>query len=64
MELTEEHTHISRDVLKNHGNMSSPTVLFVLEEFMKVQHKNEELGLLVALGPGFCGEAILLNWRD
>lgn len=64
LELTEEHTHISRDVLKNHGNMSSPTVLFVLEEFMKVQRKNEELGLLVALGPGFCGEAVLLNWRD
>lgn len=62
--LTEVHTHISREVLKNHGNMSSPTVLYVLENFMREQHENEELGLLVALGPGFCGEAILLNWRD
>lgn len=44
--------------------MSSPTVLYVLEQFMKKQRSNDELGLLVALGPGFCGEAILLNWRD
>lgn len=62
--LTEEHTHISREVLRSHGNMSSPTVLFVLEQFMKKQNNEEDLGLLVALGPGFCGEAILLNWRD
>ena len=64
LQLTEEHTNISRDVLKKHGNMSSPTVLYVLEQFMKKQRSNDELGLLVALGPGFCGEAILLNWRD
>lgn len=64
LELTEEHTYISREVLKSHGNMSSPTVLYVLEQFMKKQNNEEELGLLVALGPGFCGEAILLNWRD
>ena len=64
LQLTKEHTNISRDVLKKHGNMSSPTVLYVLEQFMKKQRSNDELGLLVALGPGFCGEAILLNWRD
>lgn len=64
LQLTEEHTNISRDVLKKHGNMSSPTVLYVLEQFMKKQRSNDELGLLVALGPGFCGEAILLKWRD
>ena len=37
LQLTEEHTNISREVLKKHGNMSSPTVLYVLEQFMKKQ---------------------------
>ncbi|MGI9534739.1 MAG: type III polyketide synthase [Thermodesulfobacteriota bacterium] len=52
----------SRKVLKEHGNMSSPTVLYVLKEFM---HSNEynsgEYGLISALGPGFSSELILFQ---
>ena len=44
--------------------MSSPTVLYVLEQFMLQENEIEIYGLLVALGPGFCGEAVLLNWGD
>ncbi|MFJ8066141.1 type III polyketide synthase [Psychrobacillus sp. NPDC096426] len=62
--LTQEQTSISREVLRNHGNMSSPTVLYVLEQFMQQENKKGDIGLLVALGPGFCGEAVLLNWGD
>lgn len=64
LQLEENQTAISRDVLKKHGNMSSPTVLYVLEQFMLKDHQKDEMGLLVALGPGFCGEAVLLNWSD
>lgn len=64
LHLTKEHTAISREVLKNNGNMSSPTVLYVLEQFMLKQNAANALGLLVALGPGFSGEAVLLEWRE
>ena len=59
-----QQTQISRDVLKQHGNMSSPTVLYVLEQFMLKETNAMDYGLLVALGPGFCGEALLLQWGD
>ena len=64
LHLTNDHTAISREILKAHGNMSSPTVLYVLEQFMLKENKSNTLGLLVALGPGFSGEAVLLEWRE
>jgi len=64
LDLHTDQTSVSREVLKKHGNMSSPTVLYVLEQFMLQDIPAEEHGLLVALGPGFCGEAVLLKWRD
>lgn len=41
----------TRDVLKHHGNMSSPTVLFVLEKILS--NSPEKPILMTALGPGF-----------
>ena len=35
--LIEEKTDISREILRENGNMSSPTVLYVLERFMKTE---------------------------
>lgn len=64
LNLTEAHTQVSRNVLKQHGNMSSPTVLYVLEQYMLQETIPNSYGLLVALGPGFSGEAVLLEWRD
>lgn len=55
-------TDLSREVLKHNGNMSSPTVLYVLEEFMKRKNNVGDIGLLTALGPGFSGELVLLKW--
>lgn len=53
----------SQRILKMHGNMSSPTVLYVLEEFMKKEHKHGDYGLMAALGPGFSSELLLLQWK-
>lgn len=64
LNMTEQHTAISREVLQKNGNMSSPTVHYVLEQFMLKETKSDAFGLLVALGPGFSGEAVLLQWRD
>ena len=61
--LTDADVAVSRRVLRNYGNMSSPTVLFVLNELMQngaVQAG--DLGVMLALGPGFAAEAALLEW--
>ncbi|MBO1004618.1 type III polyketide synthase [Pseudogracilibacillus auburnensis] len=59
--------HHSYTVLKNHGNMSSATVLYVLKKWF--QNKRDEdfekkLGILCALGPGFSSELLLLEWME
>ncbi|MGW1455863.1 type III polyketide synthase [Salegentibacter agarivorans] len=52
----------TREVLRQYGNMSSATVLYVLEEFMKNQPKPGEQGLMLSFGPGFSAQRILLEW--
>ncbi len=53
---------ISSEILRNYGNMSSVTVLFVLEEyFEKSGINNGGYGLISALGPGFSSESLLLK---
>lgn len=54
---------ITREVLRKYGNMSSATVLFVLDEFMKMKPKIGERGLMLSFGPGFSAQRILLEWR-
>lgn len=49
----------SRDVLREHGNMSSPTVLFIVERLLR---DGGGLPLVaMAFGPGLAGEAVLLQ---
>jgi alkylresorcinol/alkylpyrone synthase len=50
----------TRTVLRNHGNMSSPTVLFVLEALLSAGPIAKPT-LLTALGPGFVGAMGLLK---
>jgi alkylresorcinol/alkylpyrone synthase len=53
----------SWDCLRKVGNLSSASVLVVLEDVMA--HRRPEpgtLGLLAAMGPGFCSELVLLRW--
>ncbi len=51
----------SREILRTHGNMSSPTVLFVLEQTMQTAQPGER-GVMIALGPGLAAETALLQW--
>lgn len=64
LDLSEQHINFSSEILKKHGNMSSPTVLYVLEKYMLSECRAGDYGLMVALGPGFSGEAVILQWRD
>ena len=49
----------TREVLRQHGNMSSPTVLFVLEKLLA--EKPDKPILLTALGPGFTAAVGILD---
>lgn len=61
LHINADQTRIAREVIRDYGNMSSATVLFVLERFL-AEGKREEYGLLSALGPGFSSEMLLLQW--
>ncbi|OLO26427.1 type III polyketide synthase [Alkalihalophilus pseudofirmus] len=63
LDIDQEMTRHSRKVLRENGNMSSPTVLYVLKEVMGIETELGDIGLLGALGPGFCSELILVEWR-
>jgi alkylresorcinol/alkylpyrone synthase len=53
----------SWDCLRKVGNLSSASVLVVLEDVMKNRRPEPgTLGLLAAMGPGFCSELLLLQW--
>ena len=55
----------SREVLRRFGNMSSATVLFVLEELLKRKEEAPsavpEWGLAIGIGPGVTMEGVLMR---
>lgn len=60
--LPEDALRFSRKVLREHGNMSSPSVLYVLKEFLhNREYGPDEYGIISALGPGFSSELILFR---
>lgn len=63
LQLSEEKLGSSRFILENYGNMSSPTLLFILEHLMRENSpEGAEWGLCASFGPGFSSELILLRW--
>ncbi|MDC0177369.1 type III polyketide synthase [Polaribacter sp.] len=52
----------TKEVLRLYGNMSSATVLYVLERFMDRNPVKGERGLMLSFGPGFSAQRILLEW--
>jgi alkylresorcinol/alkylpyrone synthase len=53
---------LARETLREYGNMSSVTVLFVLERYLRKYGLGRDgYGLLSALGPGFCSESMLVR---
>jgi alkylresorcinol/alkylpyrone synthase len=63
LDLTEAQMRFSRHVLRNYGNMSSPTVMFVLDEVVrKGDPQPGDIGIMVGLGPGMAAELALLRW--
>ncbi|HEX8907590.1 MAG TPA: 3-oxoacyl-[acyl-carrier-protein] synthase III C-terminal domain-containing protein [Anaeromyxobacteraceae bacterium] len=49
--------------LREIGNLSSASVLFVLGDLLDAgEARPGDLGLMAAMGPGFCAELVLLRW--
>lgn len=49
--------------LERYGNLSSSSVLFVMADLLEAgAAKPGDVGLMVAMGPGFCSELVLLQW--
>ncbi|MCF4101590.1 type III polyketide synthase [Gillisia sp. M10.2A] len=52
----------TREVLRLYGNMSSVTVLYVLERFLNKDINRGQQGLMLSFGPGFSAQRILIQW--
>lgn len=52
----------TKDVLRLYGNMSSATVLYVLERFMDKNLPKGDKGIMLSFGPGFSAQRVLLEW--
>lgn len=52
----------TKEVLRLYGNMSSATVIYVLERIIENKPKKGEKGLMLSFGPGFSAQRVLLEW--
>jgi predicted naringenin-chalcone synthase len=52
----------TKEVLRLYGNMSSATVLYVLERFLDNYPKKGSIGLMLSFGPGFSAQRVLLQF--
>jgi alkylresorcinol/alkylpyrone synthase len=52
----------TKEVLRLFGNMSSATVLYVLERIMDNKPQPGEKGVMLSFGPGFSAQRVLLQW--
>jgi predicted naringenin-chalcone synthase len=59
--LSEEQLVATRSILSDYGNMSSPTVFFVLNKLIETGIKEGELCMMVAFGAGLSAHACLLR---
>jgi predicted naringenin-chalcone synthase len=63
LDLDEAALAPARGVLRDYGNMSSATILFVLESVLRQTAPDPgEWGVMIGLGPGFAAEGALLRW--
>lgn len=63
LEIEDDDLKNTRETMNNYGNMSSTTVLYVLEKFMSEGFENG-YGLMLAMGPGFSSEMVLLEMKN
>lgn len=52
----------TKEILRLYGNMSSATVLYVLEKIIDENPEKGETGVMLSFGPGFSAQRVLLKW--
>ncbi len=63
LELPPEALESTRSVLRTRGNLSSASVLVVMNDILQRRRPPEGTwGMMLALGPGFCSEMVLVQW--
>ena len=63
LQLPEGTLDVSWESLHRVGNLSSVSVLLVLEDvILRRRPATGSYSLLAAMGPGFCAELVLLRW--
>ena len=61
LNLTGNDLRVSFDVLREYGNMSSPTILFVLKHMLEDLNRHDEKIFAAAFGPGLTMETLILE---
>ncbi len=61
LELPEESNAFAYETLQQHGNMSSATILFVLQKVLKAQNLVDQKIMSFAFGPGLTVEGMILE---
>ena len=63
LQLSRDSLRLSWESLHETGNLSSASVLFVLRDHLDAgEAEPGDFGLLIAMGPGFCSELVLVQW--
>jgi alkylresorcinol/alkylpyrone synthase len=61
--LADEALQVARNCMREYGNLSSAAVLFMLSDVMANRKPQPgDSGIVLALGPGFGAEMLLLEW--
>ena len=61
--LPDDALELSWRSLSEVGNLSSASVLYVLRDTLAKRPPSGSPGLMLAMGPGFCSELVLLRWH-
>lgn len=62
LDLPADAFDLTRKSLRNNGNLSSVSVLDILQDTMTDPPPPGSIGLMIAMGPGFSAELVLLGW--
>ncbi len=64
LNLSDNDLQYSYKVLAEYGNMSSPTILFVLNEIMQASHEPDETIFSIGFGPGITIDTALFTYVE
>jgi predicted naringenin-chalcone synthase len=54
----------TKNILRDYGNMSSATVLYVLDRYLQKNIPAGDYGMMLSFGPGFSAQRLLLQWQN